>query len=174
MKIKLLILITVSIFVALITFVVFVYLINLELESQVFQNHIGGGAIDLDPDLSPSFAYDYQSSLFQFHMITVAGPIMLGIISLTFLVPNIILRIKKIPTRKYMLIIAAGVLIFFGYGSVQNGLQSLLTLEHLEQESDWIILIGGLITIGMGAIFIVPGIIVLKKAKLRIRKGLRK
>ena len=95
---------------------------------------------------------------------------MSGIISLVFLVPNIILRIKQIPTRKYMLIITAGILLFFGSSYVENGFQLLLTLKHLELESDWIILIGGLIPIGIGVIFIVPGIIVLKKAKLRIRK----
>jgi len=185
MKTKLLILFAVSIFVAIISFVVFIYSINLVSESPEFQGHIGGGSIDFDPgshpdvypssaldlnsDLSPSYALDFTGYL-QFNSIFVAGPIILGIISLAFLVPNIILRIKKIPTRKYMLIIAAGVLIFFGYGHVQNGIQSLLTLEHLDQENDLITLIAGLIAIGVGTIFIVPGIIILKKAKLRIRK----
>ena len=169
MKIIHLTLIAVSIFVALISFVVFIYLINLVSESPEFQRYIGAGGIDLDPDLSPSYAFDFAGGL-QFHSIFVAGPIMLGIISLVFLVPNIILRIKKIPTRKYMLIIAAAILIFFGSGNVENGIQSLLTLEHLEQENDWIILIGGLITIGTGMIFVIPGIVLLKKAKLRMGK----
>ena len=169
MKIIPLIIIAVSIFLALITFVVFIYSINLLSESSEFQKHVGGGAVDFDPELSPNHAYDYHGYL-KFNSIFVAGPIMLGTISLVFLAPNIILRIKKIPTRKFMLIITAGILIYFGASFAANGIQSLLTLEHIEQEADWIILIAGLIPIGIGTIFIIPGIIVLKKAKLRIRK----
>lgn len=162
MKTRILIIIAVSIFVALMVFVGIIYL-------EIPREFIGGGSIDLDPDLSPSFApYYYQ--MLRFDSIFVAGPIIIGTISLVFLVPNIILRIKKIPTRKYMLIIAACILIFFGSSYVENGIQSLLTLEQLEQENDWITLIGGLIGISMGMIFIVPGIILLKKAKLRERK----
>jgi len=169
MKIKLLIVIAVSIFLTLLAFVVFLYSINLVSESPEFQRYIGGGAVDLDPDLSPSYALDFAGGL-QFNSIFVVIPIMLGIISLVFLVPNIILRIKKIPTRKYMLVIAAGVLIFFGYSYVENGIRSFFMIDQLEKENDWIMLIGSLITIGMGLIFIIPAIILLKKAKLRIRK----
>ncbi len=158
MKTRFLIIIAISIFLILIVFVGIIYSINLEMRN--------AGPIDLDPDLSPSYA-PYYYRMLQFDSIFVAGPIIAGIISLLFIIPNIILRIKKIPTRKYMFIMAAGVLMFFGFSWVENGLQSLLTLEHLEQESDWMRLIGGLIPIGIGAIFIIPGIIVLKKAKLR-------
>ncbi|MCE2507565.1 MAG: hypothetical protein J4F36_14085 [Nitrosopumilaceae archaeon] len=95
---------------------------------------------------------------------------MLEIISLAFIVPNIILRIKNIPTRKYMLVITAIILIFFGISYVQNGLFSL-TPERFEQSPDYrITLIGALITIGIGSILLTLGIFVLKKAKLRIRK----
>lgn len=166
MKVKLLMIIAFSIFLALSTFTVFVFLINSGFVSSMY---IGGGAIDLDPDLSPSYAYDSHGYL-KFNSIFVAGPIILGIISLVFLVPNIILRTKKIPTRKYMLVIAAGVLFFFGFSYISNGIPSILTLEQLEEENDWIRLIGGLIAIGIGLIFIIPGIVLLRKAKLRIRK----
>ncbi len=57
---------------------------------------------------------EYEHPILQFDSMFVAGPIMLGIISLVFIVPNISLRIKKIPPRKYMSIIAAGILLFFG------------------------------------------------------------
>ena len=92
MKINLLILNTVSIFLTLISFVVFIYSINLVSESPEFQRH--GGGIDLDPDLSPSYAHDFYGYS-KYNSIFVSGPIMLGIISLVFLVPNIILRVKK-------------------------------------------------------------------------------
>ena len=60
------------------------------------QSYVGWGVVDPVPDLSPSYALDFTGYL-QFNSMFVAGPIMLGIISLVFLVLNIILRIKKIP-----------------------------------------------------------------------------
>ena len=165
MKIIALALIAFFIFLSLIIFTVLIYSINLEMNSK-FPECIGGGTID--PTLPPCYAPYYYQAL-QFNSLFVAGPIILGVISLAFLVPNIILRMKKIPTRKYMFIIAAGILFFFGFSSISNGLQSLLTLEYLDGENYSIVLVGGLITMGYGAIFVIPGIIALKKAKLRIK-----
>ena len=165
MKTRLLIIIAISIFVALIVFVGIIYSINLEMDLEMKNV----GSIDSDPDLSPSYAPYYYLTL-QFDSIFVAGPVILGVISLVFIVPNIILKIKKIPTRKYMLIIAACILIFWGISSIQNGL-SVLTPERFEQSSDYRInLIGALIPIGIGSVPFTLGIIALKKAKLRIRK----
>ena len=53
MKTNQLTLIAISIFVALIIFIVFIYLINLISESPQFQGYLRGGPIDFDPDLSP-------------------------------------------------------------------------------------------------------------------------
>ena len=170
MKTKFWIIIALCIFLALIAFVLIIYSINLELESDFEGVYIGGGSLDLDPDLSPSFTRDFAGPLLAFNSIFVAGPIFLGIVSLIFIVSNIILKIKKIPPRKYMLIITAGVLVFLGTPSTLSGIQSFLILEQLVQENDWLILIGGLIQIGIGMIFIMPGIIVLKKVKMRQRK----
>ena len=163
MKIFTLILIAFSIFLTLIIFIAFIYSINSELNSEM---NYEGDSSDTDSQLFPS--YHYQ--ILKFNSIYVAGPIILGVISLAFIVPNIILRIKKIPTRKYMLVIAAGILIFFGMSYIQNGL-SVLTPEHFEQSSDYrIVLIGALIPIGIGTVPLVLGIIALKKAKLRNRQ----
>ena len=167
MKIKFLIIIGLCIFLALIAFVLLIYLINLELESDHEVADIGGGSLDLDPDLSPSYVLDFAGQVLAYNSIFVAGPIFLGIFSLILIVSNIILQIKKIPTRKYMLIITAGVLIFLGAPWISSGIQSVLILEQLEQEGDWIILIGGLIQLGIGMIFVIPGIIILKKARVR-------
>ena len=69
-----------------------------------------------------------------------------------------------------MLVITAIILIFFGISYIQNGL-SVLTPEHFKQQSDYrIVLIGALIPIGIGSVPFTLGILVLKKAKLRIRK----
>lgn len=166
MKVNLLILIAVSIFLALLVFIIFIYSVNLELG---FLEDYGGGSSDLDSVLSPSYSSYYQQIL-KFDSIFVAGPIMLGIVSLAFIVPNIILRMKKIPTRKYMFVIGAGVLLFFGSSYVQNGIGSLLTVDNLKDESNQISLIGGLIAISFGMVFVIPAIILLRRAKLRIRK----
>ena len=103
MKTRHLIIIAISISVALIVFVGIIYSINLEMDLEM--KNIG--SIDSDPDLSPSYAPYYYRTL-QFDSIFVAGPIILGIISLAFIVPNIILRIKKklpiyspLPTYSY-------------------------------------------------------------------------
>jgi len=165
MKTKLLILIAFGIFLSLVIFIVFIYSIHSVWDGA----YIGGGSLDLDPDLSPSYAYD-SFGLLSFNSIFVVGPIILGIVSLVFLVPNIILRSKNIPTRKYMLIIGAGVLLFFGSSYIQNGMGSLLTVDNLKDESNQISLSGGLITISFGMVFIIPAIILLRSSKLRIRK----
>lgn len=165
MKTRFLILIAFGIFLSLIIFIVFIYSIH-----EIWRgDYIGGGSLDHDPGLSPSYAYG-SFGLLSFNSIFVAGPIILGISSLVFLVPNIILRLKNIPTRKYMFIIGAGVLLFFGSSSIQNGIESLLTMDNLKDESNLTSLIGGVITISFGMVFIIPAIILLRRAKLRVRK----
>ena len=166
MKIITLTLIAVSIFLALIIFSVFIYSINSELESQA---DYGGGSVDLDPELQPSYS-SYYHQIFKFNSIFVAGPIILGVVSLIFIIRNIVLRVKKIPTKKYTLVIAAVILIFFGISWIHSGLSGL-TPDHFERQTDSeIILIGALIPIGIGAIPLILGISILKKANWRIRK----
>ncbi len=160
MNIIFLILIAFGIFLSLLVFIVFIYWIHMVWEGA----YIGGGSLDSDPDLSPSYEYDSFGYL-SFNSIFVVGPIMLGIISLAFLVPNIILRLKNIPTRKYMLVIGAAILLLFGFSSVQNGMGSLLSVDNVSDESSQIRLIGGLISIIYAMIFIIPAIILLRKAK---------
>lgn len=165
MKTRSLIIVAVSIFVTLIVFVGIIYSINLEMDLEMRN----AGPVGSDPDLSPSYA-PYYYRILQFDSIFVAGPIMLGIISLVFLLPNIILRMKKIPAGKYMLIITACILMFFGLSYVGNGLSSL-TPERLESSTDYRInLIGALIPAGIGAVFIISAIILLRRARLRIRR----
>ncbi len=166
MKVIALTLIAFFIFLFLIVFTIFIYFINLEWESG---NGYGGGSLDSDPELSPRFSYDFAINL-KFNSIFVAGPIMLGIISLMLIIPNIVLQIKKIPPRRYMLVIAAGILIFFGAPYIFNGL-SALAPEHFERQPDYrIVLINALIPIGIGSVQLTLGIILLKKAKLRSKK----
>jgi len=124
MKTRQLTLIAISIFVALIVFIVFIYLINLISESPQFQGYIGGGAIDLDSDLSPSYALDFTGYL-KFHSIFVMVPIQLGIISLLLIIPHLILKKKKIPSQRYVALIAAVIMLFIG---IPNSIQGVLHL----------------------------------------------
>jgi len=125
-------LIAISIFVTLIIFIVFIYLINLISESPQFQGYIGGGPIDFDPDLSPSYALDFTGYL-KFNSIFVMVPIQLGIISLLLIIPHLILKKKKIPSRPYVSLIAAAIMLFIGIPSSIQGVLHLfiiLTNEH--------------------------------------------
>ena len=67
---------------------------------------------------------------------------------------------------RYLYVIVGGILIFFGISYVHNGLFTLT----LENEDPRIIVIGTLIPIGIGSIPLTLGIILLRKAKLRIRR----
>jgi len=73
---------------------------------------IGGGPIDHDPNLSPTFALDldFPSALFYHTILPLAG---LGLgISALFLVPHFILKRKNIPSKPYLSLILAGVLLY--------------------------------------------------------------
>ena len=145
----------------LVIFAVFAYPAGPEPESGADR---GTGRAGLDSRPSPSYMYDYHGFSFQSDSILVTGPIVVGIVSLVFIVPNIVLRIKKIPTRKYTLLITTGVLIFFGYTWVSSGLQSVWVLEDLEGEDGWAVLAAGLVQIGIGLALVIIGVAALKKA----------
>ena len=74
-------------------------------------SYIGGGSIDLDPDLSPSYALDFGFGFF--HTIIPIASIAV-MISALFLVPYFILKRKKIPSRPYMALILSGILLHYG------------------------------------------------------------
>ena len=119
-------------------------------------------SINSDHDLASSYGY-----AFRFDSMFVTSTIALGAILLAFIVANMILKIKKIPARRYMLVMAAGILVYFGHSWVLGGFWILFTPE---QTIDVGLLLVLLLTFGTGALFLIPGIIALKKAGLRIRK----
>lgn len=87
------------------------YGIPMIISDQIVGVYIGGGSIDMDPDLSPSYALDFQYS-FLFHAIMPIVRLSL-VIAAVFLVPHFILKRKNIPSRPYLLLILAGLLLFF-------------------------------------------------------------
>ncbi len=74
-------------------------------------NLIGAGGIDLDPDLSPSYAMDFAMGTFYLTILPLAA--MSAIIAALFLVPYFILKRKNIPTRPYMTLILSGLLLHY-------------------------------------------------------------
>jgi len=89
------------------------YGIPMIISDQFGGGYIGGGLIDMDPDLSPSFALDldFPSALFYHTILPLVG---LGLgISALFLVPHFILKRKNIPSKPYLSLILAGLLLYF-------------------------------------------------------------
>jgi len=92
---------------------------------------IGGGLIDLDPDLSPSYAYDFP---FGRNSILLFVPLISGIIAAILLSIHFIFKKKHICSRPYITIISAVIMIYFGIQTL-SGLGTILMF--LQQESPW-------------------------------------
>ena len=121
--------------------------------------------IDLDPDLSRSYALDFSDSVF------VVVPIMLGIISLILVIPHLILKKKKIPSRQYVLLIASAIMLFFGIPIIIQGIDQWSLLQHEKlQTIEFVLLI--LVVQTPGYVLTGIGIAILCKSQLirRIRK----
>ena len=99
--------------------------------------YIGGGSLDLDPDLSPSYAFDFIGGLF-FTVFLIYMSWSVGVLAL-FLVPHFILKRKNIPSRPYLALILAGLLIFF---ATPNFISSLHVFEMIlsqpQQAATWL------------------------------------
>ena len=115
-----------------------------------------------DDNLVSVYAYAFRSDLTFF-----SWPITLGAILLALIVTNMILKIKKIPARRYMLVMAAGALMCYGCEWIGGGLWALVAYPR---PINWGLWPAALVTFGTGALFLIPGIIALKKAGLKIRK----
>ena len=83
-------------------------------------------------------------------------PIQLGIISLLFIIPHLILKKKKITSRPYVALIAAAIMLFIGIpNSIQGVLhlfmilinEHLMTIEYISATVPfmvfWFVLVGG-------------------------------
>ena len=99
--------------------------------------YIGGGSLDLDPDLSPSYAFDFIGGLF-FTVFLIYMSWSVGVLAL-FLVPYFILKRKNIPSRPYLALILAGLLIFFATPNFISSLQVFaIILSQPQQAATWL------------------------------------
>lgn len=81
--------------------------------------NFGGDSIDLDPDLSPSYALDFSMVSFYYMILPLTG------IAILFLVPYFILKRKNIPSKSYMSLILSGLLLHYGITNL------ITTVPHL-------------------------------------------
>lgn len=144
------------------------------LPALIIPAYSSGSTIGLDCPVTHKFSPETGSCEIFWNSIYVAGPLMASLIGLALVIPYAILKKKKIPARRYMLVIAAGILIFFSYGWIHNGL-SVLSPEHFERQADYrIILISALIPTGIGMVLLTLGIFLLKKANLGLWRRFRR
>ncbi len=102
-----------------------------QLIQDIESEDLGGGSIDLDPDLSPSYVNDF---VFSWKSIFVFVPLVSGIIATTLLSIHFILKKKNIRSRPYITIISAAIMLYFG----TQTLSMLGTIVmFLQQESPW-------------------------------------
>ena len=123
----------------------------------VDSSYAQGGVINLDPELSPSYA-SYEQQIFSNpNSVFVMVPITLGIISLLLIIPYLILKKKKIPSRPYIVLIAAAIMLFIGIPNFIQGImllfiilinEHLMTLEYLSATIPFIAL--GFVLVGSG------------------------
>ena len=91
----------------------------------------GGGSLDPDPASHPSFPNDF---LLGWNLIFVFVPLASGIIASILLLIHLILKKKNIPSRPYITIISAAIMLYFGI----SALSVLGTIVmFLQQESPW-------------------------------------
>lgn len=96
---------------------------------------VDGSVLDLDSDLSPSYALDIMGGAFYLTFLPLVG-ISVGITGL-FLAPYFILKRKNITTRPYMVLILVGVLSHYGItGLITHVPQLPLVLFLISKEND--------------------------------------
>lgn len=131
-----------------------------------------GGAIDLDPDLSPTYTYDFANGLFYYTILPLMA--LFAVISALFLIPYFILKRKNIPSKPYLSLILAGLLLYFGTPYFISSLEvfTIIFSSQPEQIMRWVFnfkFIGSMIPI---IVFSIAGILLYRS--LILRKLIRK
>lgn len=135
------------------------------------QPELGGGAIDLDPDLSPTYALDFMGGLFYYTILPLTA--LSAVISALFLVPYFILKRKNIPSKPYMSLILAGLLLYFGIPYLISSLQTMaIIFSQPEQIKTWVIDIRFVLLLIPIIALSIPGVLLYRSSIIRnlIRK----
>ncbi len=95
---------------------------------------VDGSVLDLNPDLSPSYALDFPGNSFYYIILSFVG------IAALFLVPYFILKTKNIQSRPYMALILSGLLLHYGITTLIGSVPQLsIILYALEKGESFII-----------------------------------
>ena len=89
-------------------------------------NLVGDSSVDLDPELSPTYALDFMGGLFYHPILHLTA--LVGGISALFLIPYFILKRKNIPSKPYLSLILSGLLLHIG---ITNLISSLVHLPSM-------------------------------------------
>ena len=99
--------------------------------------NFGGGSTDLDPELSPTYALDFMGGLFYHTVLPLTA--LSAAISALLLVPYFILKRKNIPSKPYLSLILAGLLLYFAIPYFISYLQSFaIIFSQPEQTARWV------------------------------------
>jgi len=88
----------------------------------------------IDCPITHKFDPDTQNCEIWWNSIYVIVPIQLGIISLILVTTHLILKKKKIPSRPYVALVAASIMLFIGIPNFIQGIMNLFGIlinEHL-------------------------------------------
>jgi hypothetical protein len=137
-------------------------------KSNIFSNifgpedGMGGGAIDMDPDLSPSYALDFA---FSWNSIFVFVPMMIGIVGVSLLIAHLILKRKKKPSKPYLVLIIAGFLLYFGIPSAFQGLLLVFIIIFSPHLQTLEMIVGMMYLPIVGLSFSITGILLIIKPR---------
>ena len=125
--------------------------------------------IKVNSNLQSSFS-SFEQQIFE-NSNFVVGLILLMIIFLFLLSSHLILKRKKIQSRPYLLLIIAGILLFFGLPNLVASTLSLVINLVFQTNLNNSILVASLTSFGFASVLIMAAATILIKSKL-IRQGL--
>ncbi|WP_371503841.1 hypothetical protein [Nitrosopumilus adriaticus] len=135
-------------------------------------NFVGGGSTNLDPELSPTYALDFMGGLFYHTILPLTA--LSTVISALFLVPYFILKRKNIPSKPYLSLIVAGLLLYFGTPYLISSLEAFAMIfsSQPEQIIRWIVDIRFVLSLIPFIVLSIAGILLYRSSILRklIRK----
>ena len=143
--------------------ILIVFVMSVSIIVYVDSAYAQGDAINLDPKLSPSYEQQVFSNP---DSIFVMVLIQLGIILLILVTAHLILKKKKIPSRPYVALIAAAIMLFIGIPNFIQGIMILFMIlinEHLMTKE---YLSATVPFMALGFILVGSGIAILTKSKL--------
>ena len=129
------------------------------------------GTIEVNSELPSNFSSFEQQIFKNSNSNFIAGLILLTVIFLLLLGSHLILKRKRIHSRPYLLLIIAGILLFFGLPNLVSSTLSLSVNLLFQTNFETSVLVGLFASVGFAFVLVAAAAIILIKSKL-IRQGL--